>query len=56
MMVPKASRRTLSNYKKGMIIMFYYCFGCITRMNIIVEPPYYPDFDLIEHIWVEQLN
>ena len=37
---PKTSRRQLSDYEKGMIIAFFYCFGYITAVAKLVGRPW----------------
>jgi hypothetical protein len=39
-MAPKTNRRQLSDYEKGMIIAFFYCFGCITTVSKLVFRPW----------------
>ena len=37
---PKTTRKELSAYEKGMIIAFFYCFGCITTVSRLVCWPW----------------
>lgn len=39
-MAPRTSRRQLSDYEKGMINAFFYCFGCITAVAKLVGRPW----------------